>query len=137
MCLPCQQSVSILYHAGKSLEALLPQLKAAIVHAVHNSRNDFEDLNWLSYLNNFEDLATALVACKSDFYDATEGLRLTEEYQQQMLALRGLLGGKVLEHCLEKRYRVDYGTAERYEAFCRGIITCLWNGQVVCSAQKS
>jgi hypothetical protein len=91
-------------------------LKEAIVRAVHKNVEKFQDLNWLSYINNFEDLATTLVACKSEFYEATEGLCLTEEYQQQVLALRGLLGCKVLEHCLEKRYRVDYGTAERYES---------------------
>jgi hypothetical protein len=101
-------------HTGKNLNALLPLLKGAIAIAVHKSADEFADLRWLSFRNNFDDLVKPLVACKSDFYEATERQRLTEEYQNQMLALRGLLGRNVLEHCLEKRYRVEYGTAERY-----------------------
>jgi hypothetical protein len=89
-------------------------LKAAIIRALCGLSDELKDLHWLRFINNF-DLASALAACNDDFYEATEGLLLTEEQDDQMLSLRGLLGRNVLEHCLEKRYRVDYGTAERYD----------------------
>jgi hypothetical protein len=92
---------------------MLPQLKAAIIRALYKKLEEFPDLYWLSFIKNF-DLASALIACDDDFCKATESLVLTEEQSQQMLSLRGLLGRKVLEHCLERRHRVDYGTAKRY-----------------------
>jgi hypothetical protein len=102
-------------------------LKAAIVRAMHRSVQMFKDLHWLSFLTNFDDLATALVACKDEFDQATDGLILSEDKQHQMLALRGLLGRKVLEHSLEKRYRVDYGTADRYDCSFRCDVKSLGN----------
>jgi len=38
-----------------------------------------------------------------------EGLRYTDEQQECVLALRGLLAYGVLEHCLQMRVHVDYG----------------------------
>jgi hypothetical protein len=103
------------YHAGRNLDALLPLLKAAITCAVYKNVETFKDLHWLRFLDSFDGLAAVLEACETDFYEATEELNLTETQEQQMLALRGLLGRNVLEHCLAKRYGVDYGTAERYD----------------------
>lgn len=38
---------------------------------------------------------------------------VAEDSRAQLLALRGLLGHRTLEHCLVKRYNVDYGTTMR------------------------
>lgn len=103
---------------GKALGKLTPLLKTAIVRALHKACDTFRDLQWLKLVGNLEDFVKALVSCTDEFEDATAAVfgMLTEEKKHQMLALRGLLGHGVLEHCLQKRYRVDYGTAERCES---------------------
>lgn len=107
--------------AGKLLESLLPQLKGAIVRALHKGAETLRDLQWLRG-HNVNDLAEVLVSCEEDFYGATGDSMfstLSKERQDQLLMLRGLLGHNVLEHCLEKRYGVDYGTTKRYDFYCK------------------
>jgi hypothetical protein len=60
-------------------------------------------------------LQEVLVECMSDASQDAEALlstvspALTDDQQAFILAARGLLAHGVLEHCLQKRHRVDYG----------------------------
>ena len=117
-----------MFCAGKRLHSLLPQLKDAIVRALHRGTENFRDLHWMTLVDDVHKIARAVVSCEEEFHDATSEMpraafergdgveAASTERRDQLLALRGLLGHGVLEHCLEKRYRVDYGTAERWGA---------------------
>jgi len=37
---------------------------------------------------------------------------LSGEQQSHLLALRGLLAGKLLLHCLQRRHQVDFGVSQ-------------------------
>lgn len=126
--------------SGKKLEALLPGLKAAIVHALQASAETLRGLRWLAEFSSLDILAPHLVSCEEELRGGTSSgsdgpedvdsiddptsndgaevfAALSQEQQHQMLALRGLLGDGVLQHCLSKRHRVDYGTADRHATF--------------------
>lgn len=54
--------------SGKPLEANLPQLKRAVIHALHEAAKEgtLRDLNWLGTLASIDTLATLLVTCDDD-----------------------------------------------------------------------
>ena len=58
-----------------------------------------------------------LVACMADQAVSAEQCMgtawnlLNEEQKAQLLALRGLLAGRQLAHCLQKRHLVEYGVS--------------------------
>jgi hypothetical protein len=89
---------------------------------LHAASESFPDLRWLRHVENPEDLLELLVSCTVEFGAATSATfgMLTEDKRQQLLALRGLLGHNVLEHCLQKRHKVQFGTTERY-CVCSGL----------------
>ncbi len=59
-----------------------------------------------------------LVACMVDRSTAAQDIMgdgwdaLNDEQQSHLLALRGLLAGKLLLHCLQKRHQVDFGISK-------------------------
>ncbi len=63
------------------------------------------------------DKATAKNSAKDGGDDAVVAL-LAEDQLSQVLALRGLLACKVMQHCLQKRHRVDYGVNRCVRAAC-------------------
>ncbi|OWZ16492.1 hypothetical protein PHMEG_0009705 [Phytophthora megakarya] len=94
-----------------STELLREQLKKALIEELMDNA-PFE----LMWFNTFGATTArkSLVAAISDASTSLEKalgeqIHKFEPYMTQMLALRGLVAFGVFEHCLEKRYRVDFG----------------------------
>ncbi|KAF5833854.1 hypothetical protein DUNSADRAFT_9691 [Dunaliella salina] len=75
------------------------------------------EMRWLSKHCN-EDSAERLLKCMVDRTVSAEDsmghaawTMLDKDQQSQLLALRGLLAGRQLFHCLQKRHLVDYGVS--------------------------
>lgn len=113
------QSHATTRFAGKILEELLPRLKAAIVTSLRNSSESLRDMHWMSMIEDFSNLQKDLVSSDTSFNEFKSAAfeQLTQDKCEQMLTLRGLLGCSVLEHCLTKRHRVNYGTTDRCVIF--------------------
>jgi hypothetical protein len=97
-----------------TLLRLLPDLKLALVHALRRRARSVDELKWMAYCHDIDTLAQAVVSCDQDFRVATANLQLSDKEQDQMLALRGLLGHRCLKHCLLMVYRASYGLTSRF-----------------------
>ncbi|KAG2991030.1 hypothetical protein PC118_g5313 [Phytophthora cactorum] len=92
-----------------STEPLRKELKKALaLDLIDNS-----ELMWLNMLGKGvarDSLITAITDSTVSLQTALgEHMQKLLSYINQLLALRGLIAFGVLEHCLEKRYRVDFG----------------------------
>lgn len=88
--------------SGRALEDLLSILKEAIIVALQGDKQELRDLRWLRFLKQ-QDLID-MVLCKEDLNNTSpEFAKLSGDQQNQIMALRGLLGHNVLEACLQKR----------------------------------
>ncbi|KAG6583091.1 uncharacterized protein IUM83_06183 [Phytophthora cinnamomi] len=97
--------------ATSSTEVLRQQLKKAMVLDLIDNA-PFE-LMWLN-ISGCGIAQISLVRAISDSRTSLEEalgdqMKKFAPYKSQLLALRGLIAFGVLEHCLEKRYRVDFG----------------------------
>eukprot|EP00961_Rhodomonas_salina_P053465 717141-Rhodomonas_salina.1 len=69
------------------------------------------ELRWLGMRSAVEQKMLVKSMCESgqDVQKLLEGMEVKEDQLQDLLALRGILGCGVLRHCLEQRFRVNYG----------------------------
>lgn len=88
---------------------LRKQLKEALALDLINK----PELMWLNMLGNGAARASLIVAITDSTVSLEaalgEHMQKLSPYVNQLLALRGLVAFEVLEHCSEKRYRVDFG----------------------------
>ncbi|KAE9035103.1 hypothetical protein PR002_g7757 [Phytophthora rubi] len=94
----------------ESTEPLRKELKKALVLDLIDNA-PFE-LMWLNTLgcNVREPLVSAIIDSNLRLQEALgDHTERFKPYMSQLLALRGLVAFGVLEHCMEKRYRVDFG----------------------------
>ncbi|KAG6975154.1 hypothetical protein JG688_00002681 [Phytophthora aleatoria] len=95
----------------KSTELLREHLKKAV--ALDLIDNAAFELMWLHTLGNGNACASLVMAItdiSGSLHEALGNhLHKFSPYIFQLLALRGLVAFGVLEHCMEKRYRVDFG----------------------------
>ncbi|EGZ11143.1 hypothetical protein PHYSODRAFT_520653 [Phytophthora sojae] len=95
----------------ESTEPLREELKRALVlDLVDNAPFELMWLSTLGGMNLRGPLLTALTNSDVSLQDALgDGVSRFLPYLSQLLALRGLVAFGVLEHCMEQRYRVDFG----------------------------
>lgn len=93
----------------------MPQIKRAIVRELHRNSEKYKSLSWLGSISSMDNLMLQLVSCQHDFDDSEADMQVTQDYRSHLLALQGFLGHNTLKHCLEKRYRVDYGTTNSWD----------------------
>jgi hypothetical protein len=89
-----------------SMAKVLPDFYRVLAEAILSSPP--RELEWLKGHPKRKFILAALV--KND--EPNEWIRdLGDEQRSDVLALRGLLAGGILVHCLQKRHRVDFGVA--------------------------
>lgn len=66
------------------------------------------ELMWMKGHPHVHEIKNAIVGSE---YPSRVLVNLPEDYLSDVLALRGLIAGGVLRHCLVKRHRVNYGVA--------------------------
>jgi hypothetical protein len=69
------------------------------------------DLRWMSTSSNKKELHRVISDPAVAFDTLSFSSGLPEAWRNDLLALRGFIAGGILEHCLVKRHRVDYGIA--------------------------
>ena len=83
-------------------DGLLSKLADAVVS------NPPHELNWMKNHSMAHEIKKAIV---EKAYNPKHLENLSADHSSDVLALRGLLSGGVLRHCLVKRHRVNYGVA--------------------------
>ncbi|CAI5705089.1 unnamed protein product [Peronospora farinosa] len=97
----------------ESTEHLRDQLKEALVLDLIDSAPCFFEVMWLNAFGSGaarKPLVKAITDSTVSLQEAL-GYHMSKlaPYTTQLLALRGLVAFGVFEHCMEKRYRVDFG----------------------------
>ncbi|KAE9037067.1 hypothetical protein PR001_g7199 [Phytophthora rubi] len=92
-------------------EPLREELKGALVlDLIDDAPFDFMWLSTLGGGNAGKSLVKVIVDPSVSLEDALgDHMQRFSPYSSQLLALRGLIAFGVLEHCMEKRYRVEFG----------------------------
>jgi hypothetical protein len=95
---------------GAALDAALPALHAALMHAV--LADPPHELRWLRRFGRAGDvLAYALDASRDADDILPASAFAADAHRDALLTLRGLLAHGVLAHALRQRHRVEYGVA--------------------------
>lgn len=89
-----------------SMAGLIPRFQCVLANAVLASPP--HEMEWMKDHSRKESILAALMS-EANPPECIEGLN--EDQRSDVLALRGLLVGGILMHCLKKRHRVDYGVA--------------------------
>ncbi|KAE8895661.1 hypothetical protein PF003_g20236 [Phytophthora fragariae] len=94
-----------------SSELLRQQLKEALVlDLIDNAPFEFMWLNTFGLEIARDSLVRAITDARVGLEEALgDHFKKFAPFKSQLLALRGLIAFGVLEHCMEKRYRVDFG----------------------------
>ena len=98
----CQTHVS----SRASMSALIPDFHRILAEALFSDPP--HELEWLKDHVLKADLLRAVISSEAPPQRLQD---LDENERSDMLALRGLLVGNILVHCLTKRHRVDFGVA--------------------------
>jgi hypothetical protein len=89
-----------------SLARLIPEFYFVVAEALLDEPP--HDLEWMKDHALKKDILASLV---DEASPSSRVMELCDEERNDILALRGLLVGGILVHCLRKRHRVDFGVA--------------------------
>lgn len=108
--------------AGAALQARLEDIHRALCKALYYQDSvKPRPLAWLAPLgpDRYQDFQDCCMNPDLDFAVLAARLGISEDCaeREQVLALRGLIGMRVLEHTLQRRHRVDFGLTERCGRF--------------------
>lgn len=104
--------------AGAKLQAHLEDIHRALCKALFYQHSvKITVLSWLTALSpdRYRDFQDCCMNTAVDFNGPAAKLGISQgcAEREQVLALRGLIGMRVLEHTLQRRHRVDFGLTER------------------------
>eukprot|EP00961_Rhodomonas_salina_P257695 3482550-Rhodomonas_salina.1 len=97
-------------NAGNQLAAAIPEMMSKLASAVMTDPP--HELKWMLLeqdVGRKKKLLSCMISKEVNTTKALKWLRIPASQQEDILALRGFLAHGVLEHCLKKRFRVEYG----------------------------
>lgn len=100
---------------GADTDAAMPDLSAAVAGFIIDHAGDDDNLRWIAkWCDSPEKRANVVTFITDTAVDADGAINpalfeVSPRRRAMLLALRGLLAHGVLWHCLQKRWRVDYG----------------------------
>ena len=94
-------------NSRRSMDCLVPQFYRLIASAFLASPP--HEMEWIQGYAQKESILAALVDEMKPIESLKKGL--SDDQYSDILSIRGLLVGGILNHCLQKRHRVDFGIA--------------------------
>jgi hypothetical protein len=118
---PIDEFHSFQLHPGKQLEKFVTILLKKIVHSLFCTKSksaSLSTLNWMKEIKSkklIDRLEDFIINPCTSANILNESDLLHQDYFQDLLVLRGLLGYEILIHCLKLRHNIDYGVVANHK----------------------